>query len=39
LLTSKTATGRATIKCLAINHPDNVAQRQAFMAEGVFPFE
>jgi hypothetical protein len=37
LLVSNTPTGRATIRCLAINHPDNIAQRQAFIAEGVFP--
>jgi hypothetical protein len=37
VLVSNTATGRATIRCLAINHPDNIAQRQAFIAEGVFP--
>ena len=37
LLVSNTVTGRATIRCLAINHPDNIAQRQALIAEGVFP--
>jgi hypothetical protein len=36
-LVGNTPTGRATIRCLAINHPDNIAQRQAFFAEGVFP--
>jgi len=36
VLVSNTATGRATIRRLAINHPDNIAQRQAFIAEGVF---
>jgi hypothetical protein len=36
-LVSNTPTGRATIRCLAINYPDNIAQRQAFIAEGVFP--
>ena len=37
VLVSNTATGRATIRCLAINPPDNIAQRQAFISEGVFP--
>ncbi len=37
LLAGKTATGRATITVLAINHPDAVTLREALIEEGVFP--
>ena len=36
-LIGRTAIGRATIRVLAINHPDPVAVREALIAEGVFP--
>src|SRR5829696_2758759 len=32
-----TPSGRATIRVLAINHPDAVALRKSLMAEGSFP--
>ena len=36
-LVGRTATARATIAVLEINHPDFVAARQAFIQEGCFP--
>jgi hypothetical protein len=36
-LVGRTATGRATIRVLAINHPDYVALRRGLIDEGVFP--
>ena len=29
--------GRATVRCLAINHPDAVVLRELLIAEGTFP--
>jgi hypothetical protein len=37
ILVGLTATGRATIEVLVINHPSIVAIREALMDEGVFP--
>jgi len=34
VLVGNTPTGRATIRCLAINHPDAVILRELLMAEG-----
>lgn len=36
-LVGDTPTGRATIRCLAINHPDALVLRELLIAEGVFP--
>lgn len=37
LLTGRTATGRATIAALALNHPRRLRVRQAESAFGLFP--
>jgi hypothetical protein len=37
VLLGRTASGRATIAVLAINHPDAVAVRAELIEEGVFP--
>jgi hypothetical protein len=37
ILNGLTASGRATIEVLGINHPVRVALRESLMAEGVFP--
>lgn len=37
LLVGDTPTGRATVRCLAINHPDAVVLRELLLAEGCFP--
>ena len=37
VLVGNTPTGRATIRCLAINHPDAVILRELLIAEGRFP--
>ena len=37
VLVGNTPTGRAIIRCLAINHPDGVILRELLMAEGRFP--
>jgi len=37
VLVGNTPTGRATIRCLAINHPDAVILRELLLAEGRFP--
>lgn len=37
LLVGDTPTGRATVRCLAINHPDAVVLRELLIAEGSFP--
>ena len=36
-LVGRTATGRATIHVLAINHPDNIELRKALIDNGEFP--
>ena len=36
LLVGDTPTGRATVRCLAINHPDAIVLRELLVAEGGF---
>lgn len=37
LLVGDTPTGRATVRCLAMNHPDAIVLRELLIAEGGFP--
>ena len=37
LLSGRTGIGRATVKLLAINHPDYVLLRESLIDEGTFP--
>jgi len=36
-LVGDTPTGRATVRCLAMNHPDAIVLRELLIAEGNFP--